>query len=81
MQATVIDLSGNLFNAMQSLCDIKNDAALAIALQVRSPVISKIRHGKLRVGPTMIIKAHKVTGWPIEAIESLIAGKDSEAAK
>lgn len=41
---------------------LKNDAALARLLGVTAPVVSKIRHGRLPVGPSIVIKAHAATG-------------------
>lgn len=66
------DQSGNLFDLMIGRLALKNDAALARSLKVAAPVISKIRTGRLKFGPSMILKAHKLTGWPIEEIESLL---------
>lgn len=41
---------------------LKNDAALSRLLHVAPPQISKIRHGRLPVGPSIILKAHAATG-------------------
>ena len=38
----------------------KNDAALARALEVAPPVISKIRHGRLPIGASLLIRMHEV---------------------
>ena len=38
----------------------KNDAALARALEVAPPVISKIRHGRPPVGASLLIRMHEV---------------------
>lgn len=48
-----------LMDVLLSKGNLKNDAALARKLEVASPVISKIRHGKLPVGATMRIKIHE----------------------
>jgi len=57
-------------NAANSLLDdtistlgLKNDAALSRKLEVAPPVISKIRHGRLAIGDSMLIRLHEVTGW------------------
>lgn len=39
---------------------LKNDAALARALEVAPPVISKIRHGRLPIGASLLIRMHEV---------------------
>jgi plasmid maintenance system antidote protein VapI len=51
---------------------LKNDAALCRALQVAPPVISKIRNGKLGFAPSMIIRAHEITGLSIRSIKDLL---------
>lgn len=50
-----------LDHLMQKL-QLKNDAALARALEVQPPVISKIRHGHLPIGATALIAMHELTG-------------------
>ena len=37
---------------------LKNDAALSRALEVAPPVISKIRHRRLPVGASLLIRMH-----------------------
>lgn len=51
---------------------LKNDAALARRLQVAPPVISKIRHGKLPVGDSMLINMHEESGLSIKALKRMI---------
>lgn len=48
---------------------LKNDAALGRALDTPPPVISKVRHGRLRLGDTMIIRIHELTEWPVRQIK------------
>ena len=54
--------------------NLKNDAALARFFQVAPPVISKIRHYRLPVGDSMIIKCIELAGMPIASIRSYIGG-------
>lgn len=49
----------------------KNDAHLSHILDVAPPVISKLRHGRLEVGPTLIIKVHEAFGMPISDIKAM----------
>lgn len=44
---------------------LKNDAALARLLEVAPPVISKIRHGRLPIGASMLLRIHEETELPI----------------
>jgi hypothetical protein len=53
-------------------CCLKNDAALARKLRVAPPVISKLRHGKLTLGATLIISIHEETGMPIKEIKEYL---------
>jgi hypothetical protein len=45
--------NNELLNAVASQLGCRNDAALAAALYVMPPVISKIRHGNLPIGATL----------------------------
>ncbi len=54
---------------------LKNDAALARAFEVAPPVISKIRHGKLLFGDSMILKAHEKYAFAVADIRAGLAGK------
>lgn len=58
-----------LFDALiKELC-LKNDAALSRALEVAPPIVSKVRHGKLSVGDSLLIRIHEVTGWAIRDLK------------
>ena len=49
----------------------KNDAALARALEVAPPVISKIRHGRLPVGASLLIRMHEVFDVSIRELKRI----------
>jgi hypothetical protein len=51
--------------------NLKNDAALARALNVAPPVISKIRNGVLPLGSSMLVKLHEYTGLTTLKIKTL----------
>lgn len=51
--------------------DLKNDAALARALEVAPPVISKMRHGTLQLGPSLILFIHEKYGFTVSLIREL----------
>lgn len=61
-----------LFDVAAEKIGAKNDRRFAMALGVDQPVISKIRHGKLAVGATMVIAIHQATGMPIKEIKSYV---------
>lgn len=71
-QATKENIEANnaVFNLVRQKCGFKNDAALSRALQVAPPVVSKLRHGRLQVGPSIIVKLHEVSGIPVRELKS-----------
>ena len=54
---------------------LKNDAALARALAVAPPVISKIRHARLPVGASMLIRMHEESGMSIRELRDLMGDR------
>jgi len=61
-----------LLDKVKKLAHLKNDAALSKALNVKPPVISKIRHGRLPVGATMVIAMHEVADMSITEIKEIL---------
>lgn len=55
--------------------NLKNDAALSRALEVAPPVISKIRHYRLPVGPVLILRIHEKFSIPVAEIRAALAGE------
>ena len=55
--------------------NLKNDAALARALEVAPPVISKIRHRRLPVGASLLIRMHEVTDLSIRELRDLMGDR------
>ena len=51
----------NLLDSLIERLNLKNDAALSRALEVAPPVISKIRHRRLPVGASMLIRMPTAT--------------------
>src|SRR5438094_2299939 len=54
---------------------LKNDAALSRALEVAPPVISKIRHRRLPVGASMLIRMHEVSNMDIRELRELMGDR------
>lgn len=50
----------------------KNDAALARALDIHPPMISKIRHRRAHVSAFMLIRIHEKTCISIEKLRELM---------
>lgn len=65
-----------ILDKMMGELKLKNDAAVARAMEVAPPVISKLRYGRLPFGPNYVIRTHELTGWPIREIKALL-GQES----
>ncbi|NLC23316.1 hypothetical protein NB640_03280 [Oxalobacter vibrioformis] len=62
----------NLLSAIIEHLNLKNDAALSRALDVSPPVISKIRHKRLPVGASMLIRMHEISDLSIRELRELM---------
>lgn len=62
-------MTNTLLDHLRSLGKLKNDAALARTLHVAPPVISKLRHGTLPLGDTLIIRMHETLGMAVRDIK------------
>lgn len=62
----------NLLDTIQDALNLKNDAALARALEVAPPVISKIRHNRLPIGASLLIRMHELTRLEIRELRNLM---------
>lgn len=78
-QAAHLILSGRsmynpcrLLDALIEHLGLKNDAALARALEVAPPMISKIRHRALPVGGAMLIRMHEISTLSIAELRLLM---------
>lgn len=65
----------HLLDILLGKMQLKNDAALARILEVQPPVISKIRHHKLPVGASLLIRMHEVTGLSIRDLRDLMGDR------
>jgi hypothetical protein len=63
-------LANTILDKIIATQGLKNDAALGRALDTKPPVISKVRHGRLRLGDTLIVRIHELTGWPVRQIKA-----------
>ena len=54
---------------------LKNDAALSRALEFAPPVISKIRHRRLPVGASLLIRMHEVSELSIRDLRELMGDR------
>jgi uncharacterized radical SAM superfamily Fe-S cluster-containing enzyme len=58
-----------LLDHVLDITKIKNDAKLSRALDIAPPVLSRVRHGTMKVGASLILKIHELTGMPIKEIK------------
>jgi hypothetical protein len=61
-----------LLDRLIEVMGLKNDASLSRVLEVAPPVISKIRHGRLDIGPILLIGAHEESGLSIKEMKAMI---------
>ena len=64
-----------LLDALIQKLNLKNDAALSRALEVRPPVISKIRHRRLPVTASLLIRMHEVSALSIAELRQLMGDR------
>jgi plasmid maintenance system antidote protein VapI len=64
-----------LLDSLLSTLKLRNDAALCRALEVAPPVISKIRHKKLPIGASMLIRMHEVSDLSIRELRELMGDR------
>lgn len=64
-----------LVDAVIERLGLKNDAALCRVLEVQPPTISKIRHGHLPVGASMLIRLHEETGLNVRELRDLMGDR------
>jgi hypothetical protein len=65
----------NLLDTLIDKLHLKNDAALSRALEVAPPVISKIRHRRLPVGASLLIRMHEVSDFSIRELRTLMGDR------
>jgi hypothetical protein len=66
---------GRLLDTLAERLGAKNDAALSRALEVAPPVLSKIRHGRLPVGATILLRMHEASGIAIRELRDLMGDR------
>ena len=67
--------NGKLLDQVISIANLKNDSALALALDCPSCTISEIRTGRSRLSANMIIKIYELTSLSVERIKDVLAGE------
>lgn len=65
----------NLLDTLIKQLHLKNDAALSRALEVAPPVISKIRHRRLPVGASLLIRMHEISDISLKDLRALMGDR------
>ena len=65
----------NLLSSLTSMLHLKNDAALSRALEVAPPMISKIRHRRLPVAASLLIRMHEISKLSIKELRALMGDR------
>jgi len=65
--------SNKLLDLAITTIGLKNDAALSRVLGVSPIIISKLRHGKSYIGPSMLIRLHEQTGLSIREMKGYLS--------
>ena len=60
-----------LLDTLIERLNLKNDADLCRLLEVQPPIISKIRHRKLAVGATILLRMHEKSDISIKELKEL----------
>jgi len=63
--------ANNLIDAIKDKLGLKYDKELCDAIGYNRPAVSKMRKGKLPVGETFLLRAHKVSGMSVTEMEKL----------
>ncbi len=61
-----------ILDVLKEKYDLKNDAAIAKALDIAPPIVSRIRNGKSNVSAEIILKIHETFGMPVADIKALL---------
>jgi transcriptional regulator with XRE-family HTH domain len=62
-----------LLDTVMEALSLKSDAGLARRLDVTPPLISLLRSGKRRIGPSMLLRMHEVSDIPISQLRALMS--------
>lgn len=65
----------HLLDTISQQLNLKNDAALARTLEVTPPMISKVRHQRLQIGASLLIRIHEVTGMRVRELQDLMGDR------
>jgi hypothetical protein len=65
----------NLIDAVSARLALKNDAAVARALKVETPIIEKVRSSRLPLGGYLLMRLGEVTGMSVGDLQDLMGDR------
>ena len=65
----------NLIDAVTRKLSLKNDAAVARALKVETPIIEKVRSNNLPLGGYLLMRLREVTGMSVADLQDLMGDR------
>lgn len=67
-----------LIDAITARLELKNDAAVARALKVETPIIEKLRSNRLPLGGYLLMRLREVTGMSVTDLKDLMGDRRSK---
>jgi hypothetical protein len=64
-----------LLDALIKKLELKNDAALARSLDIAPPLLSKIRHRRLPVGASLLIRMYEASDLSIKELRAIMGDR------
>lgn len=65
----------SLLDALKSILRLKNDAALSRALEIKPPVLSKIRHLRMPISGALLIRIHEVSDLSVSDLQGMMGDR------
>lgn len=65
----------NLIDAVTAKLELKNDAAVARALKVETPIIENVRNKRLPLGGYLLMRLREVTGMSVTDLQDLMGDR------
>lgn len=64
-----------LIDAVTAKLELKNDAAVARALKVETPIIEKVRNNRLPLGGYLLMRLGEITGMSVTDLQDLMGDR------
>lgn len=64
-----------LIDAVTAKLELKNDAAVARALKVETPIIENVRNNRLPLGGYLLMRLREITGMSVTDLQDLMGDR------